>query len=149
MSRSSVVLPHPLGPRTANSSPRSTASVAGRTARTAPKDFSTPRRTIAASVLMASRGGGARLGVRRDDLALATLLQLRPHQEPEEREQRRDVEHLHDPVAGVRDEEHAPPILVAPRAAGGGRAPGPLLPSARRARSAERHRRAAVPAQVE
>jgi hypothetical protein len=56
ISRRSVVLPQPLGPSTANSSPRSTAIVVACTARVAPKRFSAPRRTIATELM--SRGTG-------------------------------------------------------------------------------------------
>src|SRR3954471_7470660 len=101
ISRSSVVLPQPLGPRMANSSPGSTASVAGRTARTAPKAFSTPRRTIVPppgirwGLLVAGHGVGPA------GLSVAALLQLRAGQESHEDDERREIEQLHGPVAGV------------------------------------------------
>ena len=44
--RSSVVFPHPDGPRSATTSPRSTQSEAWSTATTSPKRFVTPSRRI-------------------------------------------------------------------------------------------------------
>src|SRR3712207_5114419 len=84
-SRSSVVLPQPLGPRTAKSSPFSTASVVGRTARIAPKAVSIPRRTIAAPSATGSDALAG--GVLGGGASLPALLELGADEDHDEHQQ--------------------------------------------------------------